>query len=157
MKLLKILVIGSIFVLTSCSFDISKDDVDKAKAVFSEQLDNLYELYENGAKDILSDLSVEKAEEILDGILSKIPEDQKELIHQGIEKGITLIEDGKEVLANELSMNVSLEGVKEEIETFLDSLSTIDARLSLDDVKIEKTGDNYKLDCTINFFYSSEK
>ena len=54
MKLLKILLVCFICFLTSCSFDISKDDVDKAKAVFSEQLDNLYALYENGAKDILS-------------------------------------------------------------------------------------------------------
>lgn len=157
MKLLKILVISLTLVLASCSFNLTQDDVNKAKDVFSEQLDNLYALYENGAKNILSDFSIEKAETMLNDVLAKIPEDKKELINQGIEKGITLVEDGKEVLANELSMNVSLEGVQEEIEAFLDSLSTIDARLSLENVKIEKTNDTYKLDCTINFFYKSGK
>lgn len=155
MKLVKVLVCA--LLLTSCSFDITREDVDKAKDVFSEQLDNLYELYENNVKGILEDLSFEKAEDMLNDILAKIPEDKKEVVYNGIEKGITLFEDGKEILANELSIDLSLEGVKEEIENFLEELSKIDARISVDDVKIEKTGDNYKLDCTVNFFYSNQK
>ena len=127
------------------------------KTIFSEQLDNLYELYENGAKDILSDFSVEKAEKMLSDMLDKIPEDKKKLVYQGIEKGIELVEDGKQVLADELSMKVSFEGMQEEIEAFLESLSNIDARISIGDVKIEKTDDNYKLDCSINFYYENRK
>lgn len=156
MRILKTFVISLMLVLTSCSFNITEEHVDKVKNVFSEQLDNLYQLYENGAKDILADLSVEKAEEMLNGVLAKIPEDKKELVYKGIEKGVSLIEDGKEVLANELSIDVSLEGMQEEIENFLESLSNIDARISVGDVIIEKTDDNYKLDCTINFFYENK-
>jgi len=155
MKVIKILMMCSLIVLTSCSFNITKDDVDKVKDVFSKQLDNLYQLYESGAKDILSDLSVEKAEEMLNGLLSKIPDDKKELIYGGIEKGVSLLEDGKEILANELSIDVSLEGMKNEIEDFLQSLADLDARISVGDVSIEKTDGNYKLDCTINFFYNA--
>jgi len=157
MRIIKFCIIGLILLLTSCSFDITQDDVNKAKDIFSEQIDKLYELYETSGKEILSDLSIEKAEGMLNDMLAKIPEDKKELVYKGVEKGIALVEDGKEVLANELSMDVSLEGVKEEIEGFLDSLSNIDARISVDNLNIEKTEDNYKLDCTINFFYSSEK
>ena len=157
MKLLKVVIISLMMFLVSCSFDITKNDVDKIKDVFSEQLDNLYELYETGAKSILSDLSAEKAEKMLDELLAKIPEDKKEFVYKGLEKGVSLIENGKEILANELSMNVSVEGVYEEIEGFLESLSNIDARISVGDVIIEKTDDNYKLDCTINFFYENKK
>jgi len=134
MKLIKVGVVSLICLLSACSFNISREDVDKAKDVFSEQLDNLYELYENNVKDIVSDFSVEKAEKTLNDIMSKIPEDKKSLVSDGIKKGITLIEDGKEILANELSMKVSLEGVQEEIEEFLTSLANIDARVSVGDV-----------------------
>lgn len=152
----KILIVVSVLLLAACSFDITKNDVDKVKDIFSEQLDNLYYLYENNVKDILKDFSLEKAETMLNDVLASIPEDKKELVYKGIEKGITLVEDGKEVLANELSMDISVEGVKEEIEKILESLSNIDARISVGDVVIEKTDDNYKLDCTINFFYENK-
>jgi HD superfamily phosphodiesterase len=99
-------------VLTSCSFDITKDDVDKVKDIFSAQLDNLYYLYENNIKDIVEDFSLEKAEIMLNDILSNIPDDKKELVYKGIEKGITLVEDGKEVLADKLSIDISFEGVE---------------------------------------------
>lgn len=157
MKILKLLVISFALVLTSCSFDITQNEVDKVKEVFSEQLDKLYYLYENNVKDIMEDFSLEKAENMLNDILASIPEDKKELVYNGVEKGIKLLEDGKEVLANELSMDISVEGVKAEIEKILESLSNIDARISVDDVVIEKTEDNYKLDCTINFFYENKK
>jgi hypothetical protein len=157
MKIVKLLMISSmLLLLPACSFDINKNDVDKVKEVFSEQLDNLYYLYENNVKDILKDFSLEKAENMLNDILASIPEDKKELVYKGIEKGITLVEDGKEILANELSIDISVEGVKEEIEKVLESLSNIDARISVGDVIIEKTKDNYKLDCTINFFYENK-
>ena len=155
MKIMKIFSILSLFILTACSFNFSETDVEKVKDVFSKQLNNLYELYEKGTKDILADLSIEKAEEMLSGLIEKIPEDKKELVYSGIEKGVTLLEDGKEILANELSIDVSLEGVQKEIEDFLKSLADLDARISVGDVNIEKTGDNYKLDCTINFFYNA--
>ena len=104
MKIVKLLMISSmLLLLPACSFDINKNDVDKVKEVFSEQLDNLYYLYENNVKDILKDFSLEKAENMLNDILASIPEDKKELVYKGIEKGITLVEDGKEILANELS------------------------------------------------------
>lgn len=157
MKIIKVLIISLCVFLSACSFDITKNDVDKVKEVFSEQLDNLYYLYENNVKDILKDFSLEKALNILNDVLESIPEDKKELAYKGIEKGITLIEDGKEILANELSIDISIEGMKEEIEKVLESLSNIDARISLGDVVIEKTNDNYKLDCTINFFYENKK
>ena len=157
MKILKILVISFALVLTSCSFDITQNEVDKVKEVFSEQLDKLYYLYENNVKDIMEDFSLEKAENMLNDILANIPEDKKELVYNGVEKGIKLLEDGKEILANELSMDISVEGMKEEIEKVLESLSNIDARISVGDVIIEKTEDNYKLDCTINFFYENKK
>ena len=156
MKLIKISLLCLLFLLSACSFDISKDDLDKAKDVFSEQIDKLYDLYDNNVKDILEDFSVDKAEKMLDDIMTKIPEDKKKLISNGIKKGVTLVEDGKEVIANELSMKVSLEGVQEEIEEFLTALSNIDARISVGDVIIEKNDDNYKLDCTINFFYENK-
>lgn len=157
MKKLSALILGCAILLTSCSFDITKDDVENAKHVFSEQIDNLYELYENGGKEILSNLSIDKAKEMVNDIIEKIPEDKKELAYKGIEKGVELVEDGKEILVNELSVDVSLEGMKEEIEEFLESLANIDARISVGDLVIEKIDDNYKLDCTINFYYSSEK
>ena len=156
MKILKILVVSSVLILTSCSFNITQNEVDKVKDVFSEQLDKLYYLYENNVKDIMEDFSLEKAENVLNDILASIPEDKKELVYNGVEKGIKLLEDGKEVLANELSMDISVEGLKEEIEKVLESLSNIDARISVGDVIIEKTEDNYKLDCTINFFYENK-
>ena len=81
--------------LSACSFNITQDDVDKAKEVFSEQLDNLYQLYEKGVNDILPELSVDKAEKMLNDVLAKIPEDKKELVSKGIEKGVTLFEDCK--------------------------------------------------------------
>lgn len=154
---LKFLMLTFILLLSACSFNITQDDVDKAKDVFSKQLDNLYQLYEKGINDVLPELSVDKAENMLNDILTKIPDDKKELVYGGIKKGVTLLEDGKEVLVNELAMNVSLEGMQKEIEDFLESLSGIDARISVGDVKIEKTEDKYKLDCTINFFYGVEK
>lgn len=156
MKIIKILIISLCLFLSACSFDITKNDVDKVKEVFSDQLDNLYYLYENNVKDILKDFSLEKAENILNDALESIPEDKKELAYKGIEKGIALVENGKEILANELSMDISVEGMKDEIEKVLESLSKIDARISLDDVVIEKTNDNYKLDCTIKFFYENK-
>lgn len=157
MIIFKVLIVCLGLVLTSCSFDISQNDVDKAKEVFSEQLDKLYALYEDQGKKILDDLTIENAKSMLNDIMEKIPEDKKELVYKGIEKGVELAENGKEILANELSIDVSLEGVKEEIQNFLESLSNIDTKISIDNVIIEKNGDNYKLDCTINFFYSSEK
>lgn len=156
MRIIKTFIVGLALILTSCSFNITEDNVNKVKDVFSEQIDNLYQLYTNGTKEILSDLSVEKAEEMLNNILSKIPDEKKELAYKGIEKGVSLIENGKEILANELSIDVSLEGMKEEIEGFLKSLSDLNARISIGNVNIEKDGDNYKLDCTINFFYNSD-
>lgn len=157
MRFLSFVMLSCALLLTSCSFDITKDDVDKVKDIFDEQVDKLYNLYETSGKEIFSDLSIDKAEEMLNNLLAKIPEDKKELVYEGINKGVSLLEDGKEILVNELSMNVSLEGVQEEIEAFLESLSGLDARISVDNLKIEKTEDNYKLDCTINFFYSSGK
>ena len=144
MRIITILVVSFGLFLTSCSFDITKNDVDKVKDIFSEQLDNLYYLYENNVKDIVKDFSFQKAEKMMNEILSSIPDDKKELIYNGIEKGITLIEDGKEILANELSIDVSIEGVQEEIENFLESLSNIDTRISVGDVVIEKTDDIVK-------------
>lgn len=157
MRFFSLIVVSCALMLTSCSFDITKDDVDRVKDIFAEQVDKLYNLYETSGKEILSDLSIDKAEDMLNDLLAKIPEDKKELVYEGINKGVSLLEDGKEILVNELSMNVSLEGVQEEIEAFLESLSGLDARISVDNLKIEKTEDNYKLDCTINFFYSSGK
>lgn len=157
MKVLKFVTMSLIFILTSCSFNIDSEKIDEAKNVFSEHLDKIYEMYENNGKKILADLSVDKAEEMLNGILTQIPDDKKELVYKGIEKGVELVEDGKEILANELSMDVSLEGMQEEIESFLDSLGKIDARITVGNLLIEKTDNAYKLDCTINFFYSSEK
>lgn len=156
MKLINVFLISCLILLSACSFDITQEDVDNAKNIFSEQLDKLYSAYENGGKELLSNLSFENAENMLNDILDKIPEDKKELVNKGIEKGITLLEDGKEILANELSVEVSVEGLKEEIEEFLESLSNIDARISVGDVNIEKTEDNYKLDCTINFYYENK-
>lgn len=152
----KILILFCALLLTACSFDITQKDVDKVKDVFAEQIDNLYQLYETSGKKILSELSFEKAKGMLDDALAKIPQDKIELVNKGIEKGITLVQDGKEILANELSIDLSLEGVQEEIEAFLESLANIDARISVGDVIIEKTDDNYKLDCTINFFYENK-
>ena len=88
-------------------------------------------------------------------MLDKIPEEKREFINKGIEKGVTLVEGGKEILADKLSIDVSLEGAREEIAAFLEALVELDAKISVEDVKIEKTDDNYKLDCTIDFFYNA--
>lgn len=157
MGIFKVLIVFIGLLLTSCSFDITQNDVDKAKEVFSEQLDKIYAIYEDQGKKILNDLTIDNAKNMLNDIMTKIPEDKKELVYKGIEKGVELAENGKEILANELAIDVSIEGVKEEVQNFLESLSKIDARMSVDNIMIEKNGDNYKLDCTINFFYSSEK
>ena len=157
MEILKKFLLISLIFLTSCSFELNDQEIDKAKEVFSEQLNNLYEICEDTGKKIGTDISFEKANGMLEKVISTIPEEDKEIIYKGIEKGITIIENGKEVLANQLEIDLSVEGAKEEIEILLEKLSNIDARISVENVDIEKTDDNYKLDCTINFFYSSSK
>lgn len=157
MNLVKVLSIVCLLLLPACSFDVKQEDVDKVKDVFNEQLDNLYYLYETKGKDLLANLTFDNAKKMLDGVLDKIPEDKKEIAYKGIEKGIVLLEDGKEILADKLEIDLSVEGVKEEIEQFLDKLASVDARLSLGNVVIEKVDDKYKLDCTVNFYYNSDK
>lgn len=155
MNLKKLVILSCLIFTTSCSFNIAKENVDKVKEIFDEQLTNLYELYKANGKEFLSELSFEKAEDMLNNMLYKIPEDKRGFINKGIEKGVTLIEGGKEILADKLSIDVSLEGAQEEISAFLESLVELDAKISVQDVKIEKTDDNYKLDCTIDFFYNA--
>lgn len=149
-KIAKIIVVCGLILMTSCSFNINKNEIEKVTENINKQIDVICE----ESKTLLSNLSFEKAEEILEGIMEKIPEDKKQIAYKGIEKGVKLLDDGKEVIANELQIDFSIEGAKEEIEKFLGELAKLNAKISIGDVKVEKTDDDYKLDCTINFYYN---
>ena len=75
MNLKKLVILSCLIFTTSCSFNFAKENVDKVKEIFDDQLTNLYELCKTSGKEFLSELSFEKAE---DGILKEKPRNPKE-------------------------------------------------------------------------------
>lgn len=139
--------------LVACG-NVKKEE--KPDDIFRGELRKIYNISEEGNKEILDIISKDIVSKVLEKEIDFNSFKGINTEYNEISEGIINNSAGEKKGCFKLPVRITFNGTEEQVKSLIDSIGNISSRISAGDISIEKKEGLFKLDCEVNFFGKSK-